>query len=95
MPVNPSPALEQWFGDSKIVDDDGIRKAIAHAISQGHDGLIVESPDDGDGNGMFWPTNYVVFSLDQIREVDVPIALAMNEEAAEAESENSYLKYHP
>lgn len=53
--------FERTSGDKGLID------AIAKAKVDGNDGLIVTSPEDGDGNGMHWPTNYVAFRPEQIK----------------------------
>lgn len=47
--------------------DKGVNEAIAKAKSDGYDGLIVTASEDGDADGMYWPTNYVAFRPEQIK----------------------------
>jgi predicted RNA methylase len=49
--------------------DKGVNEAIAKAKADGHDGIVVTSPRDGDESGMFWPTNYVAFYPEQIKPI--------------------------
>lgn len=54
-----------YFG--RIRGDSGVNEAIQAARANGHDGLIVTAPEDGDEDGMYWPTNYVAFHPGQIK----------------------------
>jgi len=79
---NPSDAAD--YGDSTVEaylslknpayfertsGDRGVNEAIEKAKADGYDGLIVTAPEDGDANGMYWPTNYVAFRPEQIKSV--------------------------
>jgi hypothetical protein len=67
--------------------DAGVMDAIARARAAGHDGLIVTAPEDGDNDGMHWPTNYIAFHKSQVRLVSLngrPFCVEDEEPAEEA-----------
>ncbi len=56
--------------------DTGVARAIQKARAEGRDALIVTAPASGDKSGMHWPTNYVVFSRNQVQGNDIRYAIA-------------------